>query len=151
MVCSKNSNKNRRSSLNILVARCCHAGAQWLSTPGPARHFVYQHILSAVMNSLSKRSGWLFISSSGKRKKSQVWKYSSCAEKKLQSVLFVSQSGILNLLQFLFPSSTISKSKWCASWEHSSALFHRGWHAILSSHCCAWRKPSAFCYSFLND
>lgn len=70
MVCSKNSNKNRRSSLNILVARCCHAGAQWLSTPGPARHFVYQHILSAVMNSLSKRSGWLFISSSGKRKKS---------------------------------------------------------------------------------
>lgn len=65
------------------------------------------------------------------KKKSQVWEYSSHTEKKLQSVIFVSQSGILNVLEFLLVSSTISKSKLYASWEHSSALFHRGWHAIL--------------------
>ena len=150
IVCSKTSNENRRPSLNILVARCCHTGAQWQSTPSPMRGSVYRHSLSAVMNFLSNRSGRRFISSTGKRKMSQVWEYSSYAETKLQSVVFVSQSGILNLLEFLLVSSTTPKSKSYASWEHSSALFHRGWRDILSPHCCAWRKPSAFWYSLLN-
>lgn len=102
------------------------------------------------MSLLSSRGSWLFISCSGKRKKSRVWEYALCAVKKLQCIVFVSQSGILNLLDFFVLEFNNIQIKMVWLWRALLFPVPEGWWAALSPLCWALREPSAFWYSLLN-